>query len=129
MRHLRRLIESRPFLTQVPDPSLLATLETSPLDHLVALRGDGYALVHTPTGKPFRVRLDKLKGSEVQAWWFDPRTGKSEAAGRFACEREREFTAPGQPGAGNDWVLALGDPVRQFPAPGIARFEPVDGAN
>jgi hypothetical protein len=124
MHHLRRLIESRPFLTQVPDRSLLATPETSPLEHLAALRGEGYALVYTPTGKPFRVRLDKLKGREVQAWWFDPRTGESQAAGRFAREGEREFTPPGQPRAGNDWVLALDDPARQLPAPGSARFEP-----
>jgi hypothetical protein len=93
------------------------------------LRGEGYALVYTPTGKPFRVRLDRLSGRELQAWWFDPRTGESRAAGRFARERNREFVPPGQPGAGNDWVLALDDPERQFPAPGSARFEPVDGAN
>ena len=35
--------------------------------------------VNTPTGKPFRVRLDKLKGRQVQAWWFDPRTGEFQA--------------------------------------------------
>ena len=124
MRHLRRLIESRPFLTQVPDQSLLANSETSPLEHLAALRGQGYALVYTPTGKPFRVRLDRLSGREVQAWWFDPRTGEPRAAGRFACEGEREFTPPGQPGAGNDWVMALDDPARHLSAPGSARFAP-----
>jgi hypothetical protein len=94
------------------------------MEHLAALRGEGYALVYTPSGKPFRVRLDKLKGREVQAWWFDPRTGESQAAGQFACEGEREFAPPGQPGAGNDWVLALDDPAWQLPAPGSARFEP-----
>lgn len=102
MQHLRRLMESRPFLTQVPDRSLLATLGTRPLEHLAALRGEGYALVYTPTGKPFRVRLDKLSGREVQAWWFDPRTGEAKAAGGFAREGEREFAPPGQPGAGSD---------------------------
>jgi hypothetical protein len=128
MRHLRRLIESRPFLTQVPDRSLLVTPETSPLEHLAALRGEGYALVYTPTGKPFRVRLDRLSGREVQARWFDPRTSESQAAGRFAREGEREFTPPGQPRAGNDWVLALDNPARHLPAPGSARFhhEPAD---
>lgn len=122
MQHLRRLMESRPFLTQVPDRSLLATPEKSPLEHLAALRGEGYALVYTPTGKPFRVRLDKLNGREVQAWWFDPRTAEAKAAGRFAREGEREFAPPGQPGAGNDWVLALDDPARHLPAPGSARL-------
>jgi hypothetical protein len=51
--------------------------------------------------------LDKLDGREVQAWWFDPRTGEAKAVGQFAGEGEREFTPPGHPGAGNDWVLAL----------------------
>jgi hypothetical protein len=123
MQHLRRLIESRPFLTQIPDRSLLATPETSPLEHLAALRGEGYALIYAPAGKPFRMRLDRLRGREVQAWWFDPRTGESQAAGRFAREGEREFTPPGQPSASNDWVLALNDPARQLPAPGSARFD------
>jgi hypothetical protein len=86
MRPLRRLIESRPFLTQVPDQSLLATPETSPLGHLAALRGEVYALVYAPTGKPFRVWLDRLSDREVQAWWFDPRTGESQEAGRSAAD-------------------------------------------
>ena len=75
------------------------------------------------------MRLDKLKGREVQAWWFDPRTGESRTAGRFAREGEREFAPPGQLGSGNDWVLALDDPARRLPAPGSARFEPVDNGS
>jgi hypothetical protein len=124
MRHLRRLIESRPFLTQVPDPSLLASSEASPIAHLAALRGEGYALVYAPVGRRFRVRLDQLSGREVQAWWFDPRTGESRAVGRFARAGVREFTPPGQAGVGNDWVLALDDPERHLSGAGSTRFAP-----
>lgn len=107
MGYLRRLIESHPFLTQVPDPMLLSSSEIDDLEHVAALRGDGYALFYAPTGKPFRVRLEQLSGKAVSARWFDPRTGKSSDAGRFATEAEREFTPPGTPGVGNDWVLML----------------------
>ncbi len=107
MGHLRRLLESRPFLTQAPDPSLVAVGNVDDLEHVAALRGEGYALVYTPTGKPFRVRLEKIPGTHVEARWFDPRTGAYRSAGDFRAEGEREFTPPGQPGVGNDWVLAL----------------------
>jgi hypothetical protein len=102
-----KMIESHPFLTQAPDQSLLVNGGGDDLDHLAALRGDGYALIYTPTGIPFRIRLDKLKGKEVRAWWFDPRTGKFSDAGQFAKQGERAFTPPGNPGVGNDWVLRL----------------------
>lgn len=110
MGHLRGLIESRPFLTQAPEPTLVAKAEAEDLDHVAALRGDGYALIYTPNGKPFRVRLERLSGRQVKAWWFDPRTGSVTPAGRFPRTGEREFTPPGQPGVGNDWVLALDSP-------------------
>ena len=97
----------------------------SDLEHVAALRGDGYALIYTPTGKPFRVRLDKLTGKQVKAWWFDPRTGKPRVIGQFPREGEREFTPPGEPGVGNDWVLALDDPQRGLGAPRVA-LEPHD---
>ena len=125
MGYLRGLIESRPFLTQVPDQSLLSTDEGADLEHVAALRGDGYALIYTPTGKPFRVRLDKLTGKEVKAWWFDPRTGTAANAGQFPKEGEQGFTPPGQPGVGQDWVLALDDPQRGFGPPRVA-LEPYD---
>ena len=52
-----------------------------------ATRGDGFALVYSPTGKPFRVNLEKLTGKQVQAWWFDPRTGSFIARERVGDAR------------------------------------------
>ncbi len=44
MGYLRGLIESRPFLTQSPDPSLLSNVGGEEVEHVAALRGEGYAL-------------------------------------------------------------------------------------
>jgi len=115
MGYLRRLIESRPFLTQRPDLSLLAFEQTKPWEMCLALRGDGYALVYTPTGRTLEIALDKLGFANVKAAWFDPRTGNTSEIGQFPARGRRSFDPPGEPGEGNDWVLILDDAARTFP--------------
>jgi len=106
--HLRRLMESRPFLTRIPDQSLIASDPLTGESHLQATRdaNGAYAMVYSPLGRSFRVRMDKLAGSKVRAFWFDPRTGKTTAIGEFPNTGEREFTPPTS-GENNDWVLLL----------------------
>jgi len=106
MGHLRRLIESFPFLSQRPDLSLLAFEQTLPWEMCLALRGDGYALVYTPTGHTLAIRLEKLNVPRIQALWFNPRTGEKTLLGEFACQGSREFSPPDS-GPGHDWVLIL----------------------
>ena len=48
-----------------------------------ALRGEGYALLYTPTGRKLDVQLDKLGFAKAGASWFDPRDGKATAIGTF----------------------------------------------
>jgi hypothetical protein len=104
---LRKLIESRPFLTQRPDLSLLAFEQTTPWEMCLALRGDGYAMIYTPTGRPLEIALEKLPFSEISASWFDPRTGKQSEIGKFTNKARRTFDPPGEEQQGNDWVLVL----------------------
>jgi len=108
MGYLRRLIESKPFLTQRPDLSLLAFEQTKPWEMCLALRGEGYAMVYTPMGRPLEVALDKVGFANIRASWFDPRTGRSTPIGRFTNQGRHRFVPPSQPPAeGNDWVLLL----------------------
>jgi hypothetical protein len=111
MRHLRKLMESRPFLARVPDQTLLVD-SLKGEDHLVATRGADYLFVYCPTGKAFTLNLGKISGKEVRASWFDPRTGKRSRIGTFANEGTRTFV-PRSQGAGNDWVLILDDAARK----------------
>jgi hypothetical protein len=117
MRYVRALVESRPYLSRVPDPTLVANaLEGS--DHIVATRGDGYAWIYSPQGRKFTVNLEKVGGARLKAWWFNPRTGAVTDAGEFDGKGAREFTCPAE-GFGSDWVLGLDDASRNFPVPRV----------
>jgi len=120
--YLRDLMESRPFLDRIPDPSLVVGDPGKGLDHVVATRAaDGsYAMVYIPRARPVTVALGKLAGDRVRAWWYDPRTGAAELAGQYERRGEREFTPPAS-GDGRDWVLVLDDAGKDFPPPGTRR--------
>jgi Protein of unknown function (DUF4038)/Putative collagen-binding domain of a collagenase len=121
----RRLIESRPFLTRVPDDSVIVTdrVPTSVPGagryRFVATRDSlgSYAMVYAPIGRAFKVRMDKITGDKVKAWWFNPRTGKATEIGEFSNTGEREFIPPDK-GEIRDWILVLDDAVRDFSPPG-----------
>jgi hypothetical protein len=74
-------------------------------------------MVYVPVGRTFNVRMDKISGAKVKAWWFDPRNGKATVIGTFANRGERAFTPPA-PGELLDWVLVLDDAAKRYPAPG-----------
>jgi hypothetical protein len=125
MQYARRLLESRPFLTRVPDDELIVTDRVS-----TAVPGAGryrfvgtrdskgsYAMVYVPVGRRFSVRMGRVNGPKVVAWWFNPRDGHATRIGEFSNEGTREFLSP-DPGEEMDWVLVLDEAARHFGAPG-----------
>ena len=125
MQHARALLESRPFLTRIPDDEVLVTgsIPTSMPGtgryHFAATRdaGGSYAMVYAPVGRPFAVRMSRITGPKVAAWWFSPRTGKATVIGTFPNTGEHTFLPP-DPGEMIDWVLVLDDASKEFGAPG-----------
>ncbi len=117
--HLRRLMESRPFLTRIPDQSMLAGDPLSGDEHLQATRDSAgsYAMVYSPSGRPIPVRMDKLTGPAVRAWWFDPRLGRPQLVGEFPNRGVHTFVPPSQ-GEDCDWVLVLDSSSHDFAPPG-----------
>lgn len=85
MRHLRRLMESRPMLSRVPDQSILVEEKSGP-EHRRACRGDGYLFIYLPQGGSVEVRLDSIEGPMIRAWWYDPRTGEARDLGLCRAE-------------------------------------------
>jgi len=128
MQHARHLLESRPFLTRIPDDSVIVAdrvptaVPGAGRYHFAATRDSAgtYAMVYVPVGRPFKVRMDAIKGDQVKAWWFTPRDGEATSIGMFAQGGEREFVSPAR-GEILDWVLVLDDAAQNYPAPGKPR--------
>jgi hypothetical protein len=125
MQFGRKLLESRPLAERVPDNEIIVTDRVAS-----AVPGAGryrfaatrdaagsYAMIYVPVGRKFRVRLDKISGSTVKGWWFNPRDGKAEAIGEFPNTGEREFISPA-PGEQLDWILVLEDASKGYSVPG-----------
>ncbi|HEY3855870.1 MAG TPA: glycoside hydrolase family 140 protein [Verrucomicrobiae bacterium] len=125
MQFGRRLIESRPFLTRIPDDSVIVTdrvatcVPGAGTRRFVATRDiDGtYAMVYAPVGRAFKVHMDKITGATVKAWWFNPRTGEATPIGEFPNTGAREFTPP-DIGELTDCVLVLDDALKNYAPPG-----------
>lgn len=121
----RKLLESRPFLTRVPDDSILVShavpsfIPGAGTRRFVATRDEAgtYAMVYFPVSAAAAVRLDVIKNGPVTAWWFDPRTGDAQAAGEFANQGTHRFIPP-TPGEATDWVLVLDEAAKGYPPPG-----------
>jgi hypothetical protein len=128
MQHARRLLESRPFLSRVPDDTVIvegrvptAVPGAGRYRYVATRDAEGrYAMVYAPVGRPFQVRMSAIAGRVVRAWWFDPRSGQSTPIGELANEGTRTFFPPA-PGEALDWVLVLDDAAQGFPPPGEAQ--------
>jgi hypothetical protein len=115
--HLSNLVLSRPYLTRIPDQGMLLSNPGSGGSHVRAGRdSDGsYAFVYMPlAGQTVLVDMNRIAGP-VQAWWYDPRNGRSYAAGEYDNQGPMEFTSPL---GGPDWVLVLDEAARRYAPPG-----------
>ena len=119
MVYLRRLVESRPFFTRIPDQSLVADAATDGSRHIVATRDErgSYAFVYFPTAdQSARLDLSKLRAAKLRAWWFDPRTGIATLIGAVEGGAPRAFRSPSY---GPDWVLVIEDATAGYAPPGL----------
>ncbi|MBC7928098.1 MAG: glycoside hydrolase family 140 protein [Bryobacteraceae bacterium] len=125
MQYARRLLESRPFLTRVPDDSLIipdsvpSSIPGTGRYHFSATRDEGgsFAMIYAPVGRKFTVRTAKLSGTSIEAWWFNPRNGQATRIDTFQKTEQWEFEPPDR-GEMTDWILVLDDASKKFGVPG-----------
>ncbi len=125
MRFGRMLMLSRPFLTRIPDDSIIVPHSVATAIpgagrlRVVATRDrDGsYAMIYLPGGRPVDVKLSGIGKSKVVAWWYNPRTGEATREGEYSNQGTQRFTSP-DPGEYLDWVLVLDDAAADFATPG-----------
>lgn len=113
MQYVKRLMASRPLLDRVPDQSIIVENNLPSAVRVQATRGKDYAFIYTADGKPFTVIMGKISGEKIKAHWFDPRTGKTTAAGESDNRGSKKFNPPAS-GYGVDWILVLDDASKNY---------------
>ncbi|MBV9391294.1 MAG: glycoside hydrolase family 140 protein, partial [Verrucomicrobia bacterium] len=125
VQHARALLESRPFLTRVPEGSFIIP---SSAPHSVPGRGTkrmvatrdqdwSYAMIYLPASRQFSVRAGQLAGSKLHVWCFNPRDGFCIDLGQIPKPEVLEITPP-EAGENLDWIMVLDDANRGFKPPG-----------
>ena len=126
MQYCKKLIESRPFLSRVPDIDLIV-----PDEVYSSVPGAGtrrfaatcdqegtYALIYFPIGRAATIDVGRLNAKTLRAWWYDPRNGSWQTIGEFANEGKKTFTPPTM-GEDLDMILVIDDASKNYPAPGV----------
>jgi hypothetical protein len=116
MKFVRRLMESHPILERVPDQSLIVENNLAPSERIQATRGADYAFIYSSEGKPFTVLPGKIKGNILNAYWYNPRDGRTIDLEKINNTERKKFTPPSS-GYGQDWVLVLDDASKNYPKP------------
>ena len=115
----KNLMMSRPYFSRIPDNSIVLDLYSGH-KRITATRDkdNTYAMAYSEQGEPIKINLMSIgKGSIVNAWWFNPRTGKAILIGEVEKMPSRVFT-PSSKGPGNDWILVVDAPEACYSAPG-----------
>jgi hypothetical protein len=120
MQHLKNLILSRPYFERVNDQSVVAGDEGEKYNRILVSKGKDYLMAYTYTGRDFTIQMGKISGTKLTAWWYDTKTGTAQKIGKFENKGKVSFNPPGNPAAGNDWVLVLDNASNKFNIPGIA---------
>jgi hypothetical protein len=117
MRHLKKLMESRPMLELKPDQTIIVRGQGNCSERACAIRGNSFLMVYIPTGNSVTIKLGTISGAKVKATWFDPRTGETIPIEEFENTGEKSFDVPGmsqelnwlRTGRGCDWILIIDD--------------------
>jgi len=103
------------FLKLRPDQSIIAAGNSVSYDtHLQATLAydNSFALIYSASDAEYRVNLSKLSGHTISGIWYNPRTNEYLTENRILITDKRKIQKidpPGHLGAGNDWILILGE--------------------
>ncbi|MBN2347340.1 MAG: glycoside hydrolase family 140 protein [Bacteroidales bacterium] len=118
MGYLKKLIESRPQFTRIPDQSVIIKGQGEKGEYITACRDSNgsYIFIYMPVGKTISVNTTSIKSGRVDCWWFNPKSGEIIPLGIKTRKEIMEFT-PFTLGIESDWVLVLDDHIYRYPKP------------
>ena len=105
--HARRLMDRFDWNSCRPAQELIISDNRSYNHKIVALQGNGFALVYFPNGETATLNFTPVsKKNELSLSWMNPRTGEIKQTGTVKRENKQEIVPPAS-GRGNDWVLIV----------------------
>ncbi len=127
---MRKLMESRPFLTRIPDQEIVVGENPSFASDHVQVTRDGtpgnndatYIMCYLPYLRRVTIHTGVIKGEKLNIWWFDPRTGNAflqgtvDNTGEVNISNWESVIKEGQ--GGPDWVVVLDDSLAGYDRPG-----------
>lgn len=128
IRHARALLESRPFLSRIPDQDLVTSSSVpdavpgAGARRIQATReaGGRYGMVYSASSRKYVVSTHALSGRKLHFWWFNPRDGSHVDLGSFEKRRYVEVSPPSL-GEDIDFVFVVDDVRQCFPPPGSGK--------
>lgn len=114
--YLIKLMQQRPLLQRIPDESLIASGQGEKGEHACAFRDSSgsYLMVYLPVGKKITINTAAFPAEKLNAWWYNPRTGKPvRISTGIRREAHMNFTPP-TTGPEDDWVLVLDDARNKY---------------
>jgi len=112
--HLKNLIQSVPGFDRVPEYSCLNGDEGVYAGRLLATGGKDFLFIYSFIPRSYEVFMDIISGEEIEARWFNPRTGRTTLIGCYPPSGTREFRTPRGGMEGEDWVLILSDRNKNY---------------
>ncbi len=116
--YMKKLLTSFPWQQMINDQSLIININPDDSTHVVCSRGiqNDFIFAYTPFGKPITLDLSILQATDLTAFWFNPRSGKSTKIGNFTNDDKPEFE-PWSTGRGSDFVLVIMDKNTPYKLP------------
>jgi hypothetical protein len=126
LAHVKALLFSRPFLTRIPDQTVIYSGLRSGLEYVsvtrdgTARRNDAsYLMAYFPQQGTITLKTERLTGKTIRGWWFNPRDGSVQSLGELEKQKRMEFSPPTK-STTEDWILVLDDAAKNYPPPGVA---------
>ena len=106
--YMRQIFEKLPWQKMILNQALI--LNNNPENEsytLCAIGSDNkFVIAYTPAGNPIKIDSSKLDATKINAYWFNPRSGKIKRIGDFETNKPLEFK-PWSNGWGSDFLLIL----------------------
>ncbi|MFW6326820.1 MAG: glycoside hydrolase family 140 protein [Bacteroidota bacterium] len=119
MKHVRAVLESRPFEKLIPDQSIIFGENRDNNNHIRAAGSsdNSFLMVYLARGQAVDVVMSKIHGNNAVAWWYNPRNGEAKKIGEFKTKGHFKFVPPAK-GENNDWLLVIDGAGSNYPPPG-----------